>query len=650
MKTKIELTENAEMLVDANVQLPNAVKNVLGALIYTRGAFTEHRKENSDWFYKDADSLIEESQVSKKTFFRAINLLEANNFIERKSGSLKKGENKVTQYKILKGVNILSNDTLNDTLKNANDTLENANDTLNDTLEECQKQSNDTLENANDTLNDTLGEPLMTHKNKELSNKNKEKEIDKDKRYNNIINYIEKEKLKEKDLIEIIRLIEVSFNYHLIPNNTENTKDSMDSNIELSKLSQRLDAAAKQFKQMMQTINELQASNNELQLRVSELEAKQNKTSSNQDSSTSSKSTSTVGTSTKQDKSDSKPSNGSSLPTTHQDEEKPTEGKETPSKQIEEDVDVDYEYGLFTSAVEACEANNIPYDGFKLLNFKNMVLTDLSKKNASYRVRKEVEFKINNFIQDFNEKNDLKPSNEQSGIVAHQDDLKPTEGKEMASTSISEDNAASSNDVDDSLDGIFLNEKASKKDECKPSNKGKDCTTVQSEDVKQDDSKEVKDLKMPKTVEGCFQRYLESVEDLTNPTKADLNWRKDCIIESCKKEGFDESFIQELKSKIDEYNKEHSEKSDSKPSNGSTLTPTHQEEEKPTEAQQTPLNEKKLRYLDTATNKQYATEAEAQKDGVNPWFLYDFKVGRCITSYTSHSSHSNTSTLTTIHK
>lgn len=88
------------------------------------------------------------------------------------------------------------------------------------------------------------------------------------------------------------------------------------------------------------------------------------------------------------------------------------------------------------------------------------------------------------------------------------------------------------------------------------------------------------------------------------------------------------------------------DKSDSKPSNDSTLTTTHQEEEKPIEAQQTPLNEKKLRYLDTATNKQYATEEEAQKDGVNPWFLYDWKVGRCITKYTSPSSHSNASTLT----
>ena len=77
------------------------------------------------------------------------------------------------------------------------------------------------------------------------------------------------------------------------------------------------------------------------------------------------------------------------------------------------------------------------------------------------------------------------------------------------------------------------------------------------------------------------------------------------------------------------------------PSNDSTLTTIQQEEEKPTVAQQMPLNEKKLRYIDTMTDKHYATEAEAQQDGANPWYLYDFKVGRCITSYTSLSSPSN---------
>ena len=636
MNTKIKLTENAEMLVDANVQLPNAAKNVLGALIYTRGAYTEYRGKNNDWFYKDAKSLIEESQVSRPTFFRVINLLEANNFIERKSGSLKKGENKVTLYKVLKGINIIPNDTLNDT--------------------------NEYQKTPNDTLNDTLEEPLMIHKNKELSIKDKE-----------IINKI------EKDIINIIKKInlikeEIELRKEEIPNNTENTNTSMDSNTEISKLSQRLDAAAKQFKQMKQTIKELKESNNELQVKVSKLEAKLNQTSNKdkteaiQDSSISSSSSSTKETSTKQEKSDSKPSNEDDGIVTHQDEEKPTESDSEASMAIVDDVDADLEYVMFTSAVEACKASNTPYNSFTLLTFKNMILQDLSEKNASYRVRKDVEGRIDNFIQDFNEKSDLKPSNEQSGIVAHPKDEKPTEGKETASTAISEDNAATSNDVDDLFDGIIISGKASKKDEVKPSNKGTDCTPVQSEDTKQDDSKkdskEMKGLKMPKTVEGCFQRYIESVEDLTNPTKADLNWRKDCIIQSCEKEGYDESFIQELKSKIDKYNEEKALKvedssndeedeafredtvsiqdksstTNEKPSSGITIP---QDEEKPTEAQQMPSNGKELRYLDRKTGKQYATEAEAQNDGANPMFLYDTKSGRCVLSYTSPVSHSN---------
>ena len=602
MKTKIELTENAEMLVDANVKLPDAAKNVLGALIFVSGAYTEHRKENNDWFYKDADSLIKESQVSKRSFFRSINLLEANSFIERKSGSLKKGENKVTLYKVLNGVNIISNGTPNGTLNGT------PNGTLKGTL-------NGTLNGTpNGTPNGTLEESLMAHKNKESSIKNKESSI----KNKELINKI------EKDIINIIKEInlikeEIELRKEEIPNNTEKTKTAMDTNIELSTINERLNNCAKYYKQMMQTINELQLENNEmkqaikeLQVEVKELKAKLNQDASNQDSSTSSKSTSTVGTSNNQDKSDSKPSNGSSLPTTHQDDLKPTE----------------------------------------------------SDSEASTPIVEDVEGRIDNFIQDFNEKSDLKPSNEQSGIVAHTKDEKPIQGKETASTAISEDNATTSNDVDDLFDGIIISGKASKKDESKHSDKGTDCTQVQSEDTKQDDSKEVKDLKMPKTVEGCFQRYIESVEDLTNPTKADLNWRKDCITQSCEKEGFDESFIQGLKSKIDKYNEEKALKvedsskdeedeafredtasiqdksstTNEKPSSGTTIP---KDEEKLTEAQQMPSNGKELRYLDRNTGKQYATEAEAQNDGANPMFLYDTKVGRCVFSYTSPVSHSN---------
>ena len=642
-----ELVEN---IFPFGIDLPKNQKKLLAVLIHISGI---DGLDSEGYFYLENKYLVNLLGICEQSVIDNAKSLIVKGFIERQSGK----QHKPSRYLITK----LTEESRTKDFRTNDFSNKESRTKVFRTKDFSNKESRTKV------LSDSK---KLSSKPKKLSSKienlsqdkdiDKEKEIDKELDKDKIYSYINN--LEEKDFFEIIKKFEDRFNFNLIPNNTDKTKNAMDTNIELSKLNERFNNCARQFKQMMQTINELQTENNdmkqaikELQLKVSELEAKQNKTSSNQDSSTSSKSTSTIGTSTKQEKSDSKPSNGSSLPTTHQDEEKPTESNSKASTPIVEDVDADAEYGLFTSAVEACEAKNIPYDGFTLLNFKNMVLQDLSKKNASYRVRKEVEDRIYKFIQDFNEKNVLKPSNEQSGIVAHQNDEKPTQGKETASTSISEDNAASSNDVDDLFDGIIISGKASKKDEVKPSSEESDS---------KEDSKEVKDLKMPKTVEGCFQRYLESVEDLTNPTKADLNWLKDCITQSCKIEGFDESFIQELKSKIDKYNEEKALKvedsskdeedesfredtvsiqdksstTNEKPSSGIT---TPKDEEKPTEGKEMPSNGKELRYLDRKTGKQYATEEEAQNDGANPMFLYDTKSGRCVFSYTSHSKPSN---------
>lgn len=49
------------------------------------------------------------------------------------------------------------------------------------------------------------------------------------------------------------------------------------------------------------------------------------------------------------------------------------------------------------------------------------------------------------------------------------------------------------------------------------------------------------------------------------------------------------------------------------------------------------------------TDKHYATEAEAQQDGVRPNDLYDTKVGRCLTDYTSSLSPSNDPSGITTH-
>ena len=638
-------------------------KNLLATLMYINGI---DKKDENGFFYVDNKYLMKVLGITEKTLISNTNKLIEAGFIKRISGKKHHPSKYTVDYSKINTVDYSK------TTKNYSQDKEQDKD-----IDKDKEQDKDI---------------------------DKEKEIDKDKRYNNIINYIEKEKLKEKDLIEIIKIVEDRFNYNLIQNNTEKTKTAMDTNIELSTINERLNNSAKYSKKMMQTINELQLENNEmkqaikeLQVEVKELKAKLNQDASNQDSSISSKSTSTDETSTKKDKSDSKPSNESALSTTHneeensseasktasnqivegkatpKEEEKQTEGQKNDSTEVVEDVDVDEVMNDFADAVKQFEEQNGRCNESVLNTAKAFYLQDLDEKNASYRVRKEVENRINNYIKEYNEKTSRIEENTSSGTTTHQDEEKPTESKEMASTSISEDNATTSNDVDDSLDGIFLNEKASKKDESKPSNKGTDCTPIQNEDTKKDDSKEVKDLKMPKTVEGCFQRYLESVEDLTNPTKADLNWRKDCITQSCEKEEFDESFIQELKSKIDEYNEEKALKvedsskdeedeafredtvsiqdksstTNEKPSSGITIP---QDEEKPTEAQKMPSNGKELRYLDRKTGKQYATEAEAQNDGASPMFLYDTKSGRCVFSYTSSTITSNEQSGIVAHK
>lgn len=189
------------------------------------------------------------------------------------------------------------------------------------------------------------------------------------------------------------------------------------------------------------------------------------------------------------------------------------------------------------------------------------------KENNITKYKKQYE-------KDSNKKNikfDSKPSNGSTLITRPQDEENPIQGKEMASTSI------------------------------------------------------VDDIDASKTVDGRFKIYLDSVESLKKMgiaiTRNDILFQKYCIIESCKKEGFDKAVIQGLEAKIDKYIKEYGEKNDLKPSNEQSGIVAHPSEEKPTEAKQMPSNGKELRYLDRKTGKQYDTEAEAQNDGANPMFL-----------------------------
>ena len=126
----------------------------------------------------------------------------------------------------------------------------------------------------------------------------------------------------------------------------------------------------------------------------------------------------------------SKHSNEQSGIVAHQDDLKPTEGKEMPSNGKELRY-LDRKTGK-QYATEA-EAQN---DGAN-----PMFLYDT---------------KIGRCV--FSYTSPVSHSNGQGGIVAHQNEEKPTEGKEMASTAISEGYAYAKKDIEDSMEGDLVSE------------------------------------------------------------------------------------------------------------------------------------------------------------------------------------------------
>ena len=160
---------------------------------------------------------------------------------------------------------------------------------------------------------------------------------------------------------------------------------------------------------------------------------------------------------------------------------------------------------------------------------------------------------------------------------------------------------------------------------------------------------------MLKTIKELQARvyYLENKQSSTNDDKAALSTSSINLDENNEQGICDESncsINQQPSTTVEEERKDCAEKKEdaseaiSSPTtsdNDTTLTTIQQEEEKPTESKEMPSNGKEMRYIDTMTDKHYATEAEAQQDGVRPNDLYDTEVGRCLTDYTSSLSLSN---------
>ena len=236
--------------------------------------------------------------------------------------------------------------------------------------------------------------------------------------------------------------------------------------------------------------------------------------------------------------------------------------------------------------------------------------------------------------------------------IPHAKEEKPTVAQQMPSTAIVKDEVTPKEDVDvnevmkDFANAVKQYEEE-KKEHCNEDvlNEFKTYTFQYLDEKKVDNSKR-------KKVEERINNFINYYKgkNVLSHSIASINQQPSTTVEEERKDCAEK--------------KEDALKTISNPTasdNDSTLTTTKEEEEKPTDSSEmpsttiatdniTPKEEEKateskeiqkLRYLDTDKNKQYATEEEAQKDGANPWYLYDTKVGRCITEYTSPSSPSN---------
>lgn len=159
---------------------------------------------------------------------------------------------------------------------------------------------------------------------------------------------------------------------------------------------------------------------------------------------------------------DSKPSNGSTLITIPKDEENPIQGKEMASTSIVEDIDasrtVEGRFQIYLDSVESLKKMGIAITRNDILFQKYCIIESCKKEDYGEAVIQGLEAKIDKYIKEYCEKSDYKPSNEQSGIVAHQDDLKPIEAQQMPSTSISDSYANAQKEIEDSNEGDFASE------------------------------------------------------------------------------------------------------------------------------------------------------------------------------------------------
>ena len=308
-----------ELFEDNNVRTHFTLKRakVMAALIYIDGI---NKKDGQDRFFVENSYLCSVANIAEKNLIKALRAFEKNGYITREVGTTERQASKyfINYPKLEEGDKI----TTYDSEKVSSENKKVSSNFDKKVSSENKKVSIDTDIDKELELN------IELDLNKDikilyniLNNLNYNK-------YNNIkLNIIKKEKyIKEKEKNSSINENKEIKEIETMRELNEQVNALQNEN---AKLNSRLDNCARQFKQMLKTMKQLQA-------RVDYLESKQ---SSNNDS----QQPSTTVEEERKDCAEKKeaissptiPSNDSTLTTIHQEEEKPTESEEMPLNERE---------------------------------------------------------------------------------------------------------------------------------------------------------------------------------------------------------------------------------------------------------------------------------------------------------------------------
>lgn len=242
---------------------------------------------------------------------------------------------------------------------------------------------------------------------------------------NTILNQING--LLERNNKELLKEIEKIIDTNSSKEEENNMKTMEALQKENNRLNERLNNCATQFKQLIETVNELKSKVTELETKLNDLSTKDEKNATDDEVSSSAveKNDEDEDDADNDEKLDLSNDNTSSEVTNQDNQENALEAKETALNEIEE------EYKLFTDAVKLHKSRIGTPTADDLQNYRTYIIEDCENKKIKIDVKQELLKMIDIYISRYNNF-DISTSIMADDTITPKEEEKPVERKETA--------------------------------------------------------------------------------------------------------------------------------------------------------------------------------------------------------------------------